>query len=162
MNTVNIGFGSHLAMLMKIVNMTNGPILELGGGAFSTPFLHWACFDKKRKLVTYDNEAKYFDIIKAYESDYHKVHFVKDWDKVDLSGYWSIALVDHHPNLKRKDSIRRLTHNCDYVIVHDTERKWKNKYRYDEIYHLYKFRYDYKKVLPHTTVLSNLKDLSNL
>jgi len=159
---MNIGFGSHLIILMKIFNMTNGPVLELGGGAFSTPFLHWACFDKKRKLVTYDNEVKYFDTIKAYESDYHKVYFVEDWNKVDLSRHWSMALVDNHPNLERKENIKRLTHNCDYIIVHDTEGRWKHKFKYHEIYSLFKYRYDYNKVLPHTSVLSNLKDLSNL
>lgn len=159
---MNIGFGSHLPVLQKIINLTRGPVLELGGGAFSTPFLHWACFDNKRTLVTFDNEAKYFDDIKSYENDYHKVNFVEDWNKVDLSGHWSMALVDHHPNLRRKEEIKRLANSCDYIVVHDTEGKWKHKFEYYKIYPLFKYRWDYTKVLPHTSVLSNLKDLTNL
>lgn len=152
---MNIGFGSHLPVLIEVVTKTNGPILELGGGANSTPYLHWACFNTKRKLVTYDNEEKYFDQIKAYEDDFHEVHLVKDWNKVDFGDYWSVAFVDHHPNLERKNSVRRLANICDYIIIHDTERKWRHKFQYEEIYPLFKYRYDYKKVLPHTTILTN-------
>ena len=47
--------GSHLPVLIKMVLMTDGPILELGTGFFSTPVLHWLCAEKKRKLVSYDS-----------------------------------------------------------------------------------------------------------
>ena len=159
---MSIGFGSHLPVVKKVFDISEGPVLELGGGIFSTPHLHWACFDTKRKLVTYDNELQYFAQIKAYENDYHKVHLVDDWDKIDFKGHWGMALVDNHPNLKRKDQIRKLANNCDYIVVHDTERRWKHKYKYHEIYPLFKYRYDYTKYPVHTSVLSNLKDLSSL
>ena len=37
--------GTHLPVLMDIVSKTDGPILEIGTGVFSTPYLHWACFN---------------------------------------------------------------------------------------------------------------------
>ncbi len=146
-------------MLMKLVKVTTGPILELGGGFFSTPFLHWSCYFDKRKLITMDNETYYFNELKQYENDYHKVYLVDDWDKMDLSGHWDIALIDHHPNLRRKEEIRRLANSVDFIVVHDTEGRWDRKYQYSEIYPLFKYRYDFTDELPNTSVFSNFKDL---
>jgi len=160
----NILNGSHLPILMKIVNMTDGPILELGTGFYSTPYLHWACYDKKRKLVSYDTHLLFFDIAKGCVADFHEVHFVEngDWDNIDLSGHWSIVLVDHAPGKRRKEEIRRLANSADYIVVHDTNGRFNPRYKYTEIYPLFKYRYDYTKIFPFTTVLSNFKELSSL
>ena len=79
---LNKDYGSHLVALIKLMKITNGPVLEMGGGFFSTPYLHWACWPD-RKLVTYDNQPKYFNEIKQYESDYHKLYLIDNWDKAD-------------------------------------------------------------------------------
>jgi hypothetical protein len=156
------GFGNHLPVLIKLVSLTTGPILELGGGMFSTPFLHWACYPNRR-LVTYDNEEMYFNTIKQYECDYHKVELVTDWDKVDVSGHWDIVLVDHHPNERRVEEVKRLVNTADYLVLHDTEGRWDGKYHYSTIYPLFKYRWDFSTgQRPFTTVLSNLKDLKGL
>lgn len=153
--------GSHLPVLMKIVNMTNGPILELGAGPFSTPFLHWACFEKKRKLVSYENNREFFlSDIEQYQSDFHEVHFVENWDKIDISGHWDVAFIDHCPKLRRIKEIKRLANSANYIVVHDTEGRSDRKYKYSTIYHLFKYRYDFRNARPFTTILSNLKDLS--
>jgi preprotein translocase subunit YajC len=64
--TIDAGYGSHLPILIKLVEMTDGPILELGSGLFSTLFLHWACFLKKRKLVSYDNDEEFYKSISNF------------------------------------------------------------------------------------------------
>lgn len=156
------GYGSHLPVLIKLVTLTEGPILELGTGLFSTPYLHWACFLPKRKLISYDNDSNYFAQAKEYVCDYHEVHFVEDWDKIDISGHWTIALIDHTPRGRRIEEIKRLANSCDYIVVHDTNGRWDPKYRYSLIYPLFKYRYDFRGSKPFTTVLSNSKDLSNL
>ena len=157
----DIRFGSHLPILIKIVGMTDGPILELGMGAYSTPYLHWVCFESKRKLVSYEGDKGCYEINKAYASDYHKVTFVEDWDTVDLSGHWSVALIDHEQD-RRIHEISRLVNSVDYIVAHDSEGRWNRKYKYSEIYSLFKYRYDFIKTRPFTVVLSNFKDLSNL
>ena len=48
-----------------------------------------------------------------------------------------------------------------YIIIHDTEKRADWHYRFSEIYPLFKYRYDYKAVKPHTSVLSNLVDLKD-
>jgi len=56
-------YGTHLAPLIKAVSKTDGDILELGMGVFSTPFLHYTAILSNRKLVSIENDkswAKFF------------------------------------------------------------------------------------------------------
>ena len=152
--------GSHLPMLIKLILMTEGPILELGTGFFSTPVLHWLCAEKKRKLVSYDSQEKYIEVAKNYIADFHDIHLVNDWSTIDISQHWSIVLIDHAPGPQRKVEMARVANNADYVIVHDTEPRNDKYYHYSESAHLYKYRYDYDKVYPNTSLFSNFKDLS--
>lgn len=154
--------GSHLPILVKLVMMTDGPILELGTGFFSTPMLHWLCAEKRRKLVSYDSSEKFIEVAKNYIADFHEIHLVADWSKINISEHWSIVLVDHAPGQQRKVEMARVANNADYVIVHDSEPRNDKYYHYSEVAPLYKYRYDYDKVYPHTSVFSNIKDLSNL
>ena len=157
----NPGIGSHLPILIRLVNMTTGPILELGMGFASTIYLHWACFDDKRKLVSLDGNSSYFQQNKRYANDYHQVLFVENWEKIDISGPWSIVFIDHETDRRAKD-IARLANNTDYIIAHDSEVRSDFGYKYSTIYPLFKYRYDYIKAYPHTVILSNTKDLSSL
>jgi hypothetical protein len=157
-----INNGSHLPILIKLVTMTDGPILELGTGFFSTPALHWLCAEKKRKLVSYDSQGAFIEVAKSFLSDFHEVYTVDDWSKIDISQHWSIVFVDHAPAGQRKLEMARVANNADYVVAHDSEPRHDRDYKYSEITPLYKYRYDYDKLYPHTSVFSNFKDLSNL
>lgn len=167
----HIGGGSHLPILMKIMEKTEGPVLELGMGLFSTPYLHWACFDKKRKLVSYENKKDFYELFifndrrelcNDYNS-YHEIKFVEnnDWDKIDISEHWGIVFIDHNPGPRRREEMKRVANNADYVIVHDTDDKNDWYYKYSEYFPLFKYRWD-SKIYPRTTILSNFKDLSDL
>jgi len=171
----HIGGGSHLPILMKIMTITTGPVLELGMGLFSTPYLHWACYDSRRKLVSCESKEGFNNLFvfndprevdNRYE-EYHQIIYVPDnkWDEVDLlSEHWSVVLVDHAPGKRRKEEVKRLANKADYILVHDSDDLPKHieHYKFNEVYPLFKYRYDYDKVFPRTTVLSNFKDLSNL
>ncbi len=154
--------GSHLPILIRLVLMTDGPILELGTGFFSTPVLHWLCAEKNRKLVSYDSQERFVEVANNYITDWHEVHLVDDWDKIDISQHWGVAFIDHGPGPRRKVEMARVANNADYVIVHDTEPGNDWYYHFSEVAHLYKYRYDYDRVYPNTSVFSNFKDLSNL
>lgn len=156
---LSIQYGSHLPALIKAINLTSGPVLELGTGIFSTPFLHFACYPERR-LVSYESNKDFYNQVTQFKSNYHEIHFVEDWDKVDLSGHWSVVLVDHEPTSRRKDEIKRLAGSADYIVVHDTNPRLERKYRYSEIYPLFKFRKDFNREKPYTSILSNFKDLS--
>lgn len=152
--------GSHLPLLMKAVAETDGPILELGCGLYSTTALHWACWVPKRKLVTYENNPEFFDFLKAHETDFHEVHCIDDWDAIDISTPWSVAFIDHEPSKRRGIELGRLTH-AEYVVCHDSEGRNDRKYEFSKSAPLFKYHFEYLGAFPHTTIFSNRHDVTD-
>jgi len=159
---IAIKFGSHLPVLMKLLEITKGPILELGVGMYSTPYLHYACTSTKRKLTSYDSDEKWIRYFKDCRNDYHDVNFIADWNNLEMNDFWDVAFIDHHPDSVRKDSAKKLVNNAKYVVLHDSNPEYDSSYKYSEIYPLFKYRFDYISDKANTTVLSNFVDLSNL
>lgn len=159
----NPNWSSHLPILVKVLNISRGPVLEMGTGLFSTPVMHWLCLDAGRPLISYENNKSYYDQCKSFEADGHKLILVEDWDKAEIENtHWGAVLIDHEPAERRSIDIKRLAGSADYIIVHDSEAEEDGKYHLSQIYPLFKARYDWRKQKPYTTVLSNFKDLSNL
>jgi len=154
--------GSHLPALMDVALVSSGPIVELGAGVNSTIFLHWLCWTNSRKLVTYENDEAFFKYAKLYQANFHEVHFIRNWDRVDLSGDYSVVLVDTVPEWpKRRRALERLTH-VEYVVVHDTQARKIRCHYSQPTGALYKFHKLYQAGRTETTVYSNVHDLSNL
>lgn len=153
--------GSHLPVLMTLVQQTTGPILELGAGVYSTTYLHWACYHTKRRLVTYEDNPQFHSWTRQFASDYHEVRCIRSWDELDPSGPWAIAFVDHGQEGHRYRDIARLTH-AEYVVAHDAENGNNHRYHYHRIYRLFRSRFKYGLASPHTAVFSNLHDVSAL
>ena len=155
-------WGSHLPVLIKTMSLTNGDVLEMGMGFYSTPYLHWVCDMQKRKLVSYESIEKYFRLFRQYKSESHEITFIKDWDSAAIEKPWDVVLIDHDPAIRRIIDIKRLANLAKYIVVHDTQPEEDWSYKYSEIYPLFKYRYNYTKVISHTSVLSNFIDVSNL
>lgn len=157
-------YGSHLPVLMKVVAETEGPILELGCGLYSTTPLHWACWVPKRKLVTYENNPHYYEFLKKYETDFHEVHCITHWDEIDISGPWSVALVDNEPHGETGDrrslECKRVQH-AEYVVLHDTEPRNERRHKMSELALLFKYQFWFHDTIPNTTVYSNTHDVTN-
>ena len=154
---------THFPMLIKVVQATEGPIIELGSGLFSTPLLHWLCFDKKRTLITCESYLHYLEFANKFKADFHDIRFIKDWEKENFEGRYSVVLIDHNVNGRkhtRGDDALRFKDIADYIVLHDAGDEAHEKYGYAEMYPQFKYRYDWKGCYPHTTVLSNFKDLS--
>jgi len=144
---------------MKAVQITSGPILELGCGLYSTTPLHWECFVPQRKLVTYENNPYYFEFLKAYETPWHEVHCIDDWDAIDISGPWAVAFVDHAPGERRGIELGRVTH-AEYVVCHDSEGRNDRRYHMSKAVPLYKYKFEYTGAYPHTSIYSNVHQVS--
>lgn len=154
-------WASHNTLLVKCLSLTSGDVLEMGAGPFSTPLLHWLTYPYKRKLVTYENNDRYFNGFVTFKNEYHDVIKVEDWDKAEIEKEWDVALIDHKPPERRKVDIARLANYVKYLVVHDTLWKGEHNYHYKEIYPLFKYRYDFK-FKSQTTVLSNFVDVTNI
>lgn len=160
-NKYHPNFGTHLPVLIKLLEMSKGPVLELGMGVFSTPVLHILCAKYKRLLVSYESNKYYTERHQDFITDLHKINFVRNWDEAKIEEInWGLAFVDHDPTSHRHIEAGRLANVAKFVIIHDSEPN--RNCNYDEIYHLFKYRFDYKKSTPWTTVLSNFVDLTDL
>lgn len=155
-------YGSHIPVLVKALSLTDGPVLELGAGIYSTPVLHWMCAPKKRELVTYDNDSKYLDMygIKDFQCEFHTVLCVSDWDDADIERNWGVVFVDHKPSERRKVDVARVADYADYVVIHDTDSE--KHYQYSEIYSLFKYRREFRIRKRGTAILTNLRPLDEL
>lgn len=156
------GTSSYIPLLLEYVRKTDGPIIELGSGLFSTPLLHWLCIEGGRKLITYESHAGYYEFAKKFKSPNHEVIFVKDWEDLIYPDHASVALIDHSPNSvekyrQRGHDILKLKDKVDYFILHDTEPEEYEHYKYNLVWPHFRYRRDWKLELPYTSVISNKK-----
>jgi len=164
-------YGTHLAPLIKCMERTNGDVLELGVGYFSTPYLHYQCLLGKRQLVSIDNDKGWIrrfadsDFYNHfYRGQYHDFQFVENYDDALIEKPWDVALIDHSPSIRRKTDIKRLAPFAKYIVIHDSndDRHGRGEYQYDEIYPLFKYKKVWDKERRHACVLSNFVELENL
>jgi hypothetical protein len=117
MVTVN-RFGTHLAPLAGCVAHTDGPVIELGAGLYSTSVLHAMC--QGRELVTADSNAEWLDRLRHLETDWHRFVTVDDWSTCHLLDQaWAVALVDQSPGWTRPSAVERLRKRTELLVVHD-------------------------------------------
>ena len=157
--SVSLNYATHLPALMRALALTDGPVLELGMGLFSTPYLHYACALAGRRLVSYENNAGWAEIFKPYQSDGHDIGVVDSWWEADISKEWGMALVDHSPSERRVWDITRIAHLARIIIAHDSNGRWEKHYHYSTIYPLFRYRTDWTGDGRHAVVLSNFVDL---
>jgi len=145
-------YTTHIPVLIKALNSTEGDVLELGSGLFSTPLLHWLCAESGRRLETFEDEKEYFDFANQFRSRNHKILFVEDWDKIDISKKRGVVFIDHKTERRSIDALRV---NATYIILHDSET---DTYGYSKVYPKFKYVYQYTFANPWTAVLSNTED----
>jgi hypothetical protein len=155
---------THLPMLMKTIGLTTGPVVEIGSGMFSTPFLHWLLFGSGRKLTTVEHYWHYADFAKKFITPMHEVieHDPKKAYQPEPGVHYGVVFIDHSPKKPRTrgdDAV--LFKDCaDFVVLHDAGPDGHKKYGYDNAYPHFKYRFDWNHVWPSTTVLSNFHDVT--
>lgn len=154
---ISKNFTTHMPMLIKTVQASSGPVMELGGGMFSTPLLHWLCHETGRTLITYESNFEYFRALRNFQSKNHRIRFIESWDDIDLKTFWSVILIDHVAERRKIDALK-FKNNADYIVIHDTQET--EYYGYDdEFWSNFKYRYDWKNTTPNTSVISNFKNI---
>lgn len=154
--------GTHLPVLMRVMEMTTGPTLEMGMGLNSSLFLHWYCATGKRELVSCEDDPVYFEWSSQFEKDFHTVHRADKWEEMPIDREWDVAFLDHAPGNRRPVDMLRLANLARYIVVHDTEGTNKYDYGFRAVWGLFKYRFDYHDYRPKTSVVSNLVNLRPL
>lgn len=148
-------WASHLPVLLSLLQRSEGPVVELGIGVFSTPLIHTWCAHTGRPVASYDASVPFHDLHRAFTSEQHTITLVTDWATVPLEQPWGLAFLDHDSERRVPDAIRLAPHAA-YVVLHDSEND------YAAVYPHYRYRRDYTTLTPPTVVLSNQHDLAAL
>lgn len=151
--------GNHLAVLEKVLNHTIGPIIELGCGAGSTPYLNRMAGVMGRTVTSYENNPDYFNQYLHLNDRNHQIKFVRDWNDLPTQRC-GVLFVDNAPCEARVPLIERFTESADVIVVHDTEDR-KNPYGWNGTFKHFKYQYTNDQE-PQTTVVSNNTDLDFL
>jgi hypothetical protein len=141
-------YGTHLPVLLEWVFKTDGPVLEIGAGSFSTPILRYLL--DGRILVTVEPVSDWQDHITgqcwsfAPQCDHH---WCKTLDVAfEVCPQYDVILVDG----PMPRDLKALKGRGKIIVVHDTNDP---QYGYD--LDLWEYRHTYKDLHPWTTVLSD-------
>ena len=157
-----IRMATHVPLLVQVFEISEGDVLEMGTGYFSTLILRWLCEMHDRTLYSFESNKGWYDRAMKKPKPFQKLTYVENWDDADIEREWGMAFIDHGPNHRRQHEIKRLANYAEYIVIHDTEPESEKSYHYSNIWNLFRSRYDYKKCLPWTSVVSNFYDLSEL
>ena len=150
-------FSTHNTMLIKAVLIAKKSVVEVGAGLTSTPLLHWLCKMTDKSLITYENNQKYFEFAKEFQSRHHRIRKITDWNEMDFKTHRGVVFIDHAPSKQRIIDIIKFKDIADYIVIHDTESE--EHYGYDKIWQYFKYRFDWKECMPYTSVVSNFNNL---
>jgi hypothetical protein len=158
-------YGTHLTPLISAVLATEGDILELGMGDFSTPILHEVVkyqnqiHGLKRKILSYDSSPEWLANFTDLECGYHS--FFSDDHYVKTKGCkFSVVFVDQAPAEERLPSIQHYTDCAEIIVVHDTDKM--NYYKYGIAFGKFKYVKRYSRYKKSTTLLSNTIDVTKI
>lgn len=158
---------THLPLLLRVFEVSEGDVLEMGTGYFSTLILRWYCEMFGRELYSFESIKSWYEKNKAKPKEFHHLFYTPNFDKAEIERHWGLAFIDHGPNERRVKEIERLANYAEYIVIHDTQPNFHNvdlptNYHYEKIWPLFKYRYDYTKLLPWTSVVSNFHNLDFL
>ena len=141
-------WSNHRFLLWLALEETQtGPVLELGCGDGSTPFLHEYCKANKRKLYSFDTEQTWIDQFSQYATKDHTfTRIINNWHIAkDICPNPSVILIDHAPGERRIVDISRFEDEAGIMVCHDTQPKPTGAdYGYERIWHLFRYRVDLK------------------
>jgi hypothetical protein len=149
-------YATHIPVLGLVIQMTKGPILELGMGIYSTPLLR-ALVPEDRLVVSVEENSTWARIVleKIGNVPNHQVKFVPVLtpDIVDLTpeGGWGLVFNDGAKPEQRPLMCDLFGHRTDYLVCHDTESQ---PYIDSGVLDRFPYRADYKVVTPWTSVVS--------
>lgn len=150
-------FATHMPLLLACLRHTNGPVLELGSGWFSTPLV--AAFATDRLVRTIETNPQWYDRVSQIATfqpithHRHQIVYVPDYNDAPMDDHqWSVVLLDHEPPPRRGIDALRLKARSQLIIGHDSEHP---DYGYGPAFDAFKYRFTLSSVFPWTTVVSD-------
>jgi hypothetical protein len=122
---MNLGFGSHQNVLLKVLGMIKNPVLELGSGEYSTELIHNELLHKNIGIVTVDHDSKWLGKYKYLSNANHRfvrcpVNRMPSFLSADKTN-WGLVFVDFGNWDVRSLAVLKYKDTADYVVVHDCD-----------------------------------------
>jgi hypothetical protein len=158
-------YGSHQPVLIHMLNtITEGSVLEIGIGNFSTPILNVICGKQGRDVLSIETDGNWVGWFAVYRNEKHDIQFIDRNELIKLDNAffekkYAIAFIDGDIAGDRQVFINKV--KADYIIIHDTDcvvNNTKNDFNYD--FSKFKHVYHFTSCTPMTSVLSNLDEIN--
>jgi hypothetical protein len=120
-NQSEVAWTSWLPAMGYALGASTGPILEIGCGHFSTPFLHEYCRGADRLLWSIESNGDWrARFSQRYQAPFHSFDHLAPNFPVD----WGVVFIDNSPGGEaRAAPFREHLNFADYVVVHDYHRE---------------------------------------
>ncbi|HUX75863.1 MAG TPA: hypothetical protein VMY40_04395 [Anaerolineae bacterium] len=107
--------------MLRLASRLWWPILELGGGAYSTFILHAAL--PRRKILTLETSREWYPLLCHLLSKNHEIRLVPNIaDAVRwMNGWKGLVLVDHAPAEDRPLTVEQLRGQENILVCHDSD-----------------------------------------
>jgi hypothetical protein len=160
-------YWTHTNPLLQTLLNVEGPVLELGGGHYSTAIT--AAFASKRRVVSVDHCP---DWAESMQNLYGKFDIKIQAAGRDLEAYlaqtepytkenWGVVFVDHGIITQRGPDLLRFKNNAEVIVMHDSHLdNPEDAYCSFEAIQSFKYYIEHKLYWPQTAVMSETNDLS--
>lgn len=141
-------YDSHRPLLARCLDLTKGPVIELGAGWGSTLLLEKYCKGKCRPFFSGDTNGEWARRFAATTkiTSYHNL--------VPINGV--LLFIDSNPGEDRAKLIERWANFAHVIIVHDTEPSAEYVYHMSAALSQFRYRIDHQTPgFPMTTAVSN-------
>lgn len=147
-------WSNHRSLLLLSLTLTSGRVLEYGSGDGSTPYIREFCKEHGRRFYSLESNIEWAERMGS-------IH-VPNWHVTDEWFKCGVAFVDLAPGEDRVYAIEKLKDKADIIVIHDTEEGGAGDYKFDRIWHLFKYRLNYNKTGggAGATAVSNKIDLN--
>lgn len=118
-------FYTHQPVLYKALELSTGPVLELGCGEGSTELLHRYCAKHNRELVSVESDHSWMSpYIAKLHSPFHKFEYTSDWWSATdrfAEKRWGLVFIDQNTWEGRAYAFKKLKYSADYLVLHDCD-----------------------------------------
>lgn len=124
-------WGSHLPAIAACFSQSIGPVLEVGVGHFSTPFLHALCLPAGRTLISVEADSEWGQPFKdKYLNPGHEFilgDYYAELTKLTKTFQplpFGLSFIDNSPGgMRRAQDFATLLPFSRYLVVHDYEQE---------------------------------------
>lgn len=149
---------SYIIPLIKAFDVSQGDVLEVGTGDPSSLLLNWLASIYRRNVYLYEDNQHSYEQNKRKENEYRHVVLSKNLKEENFDNRnWGMAFINSFRTEEYYDILDKLKNKAVLIEIYGTNINKSKVNQYNNLLDSFKYRYDYKKNGPWTTVLSNFK-----